>query len=316
MRIRGITLFLFGGVAELGDEPTTAGSEFVMAIAGPIVSAVLGGIFWLASWLVLPHNRPVGVVLQALALVNLTVLIFNLVPAFPLDGGRVFRSILWGVTGSLRRSTHWAALAGQAFAWILILYGAYQIFFVENGWLNGVWLGIIGLFLNNAAKSSYQQVVMRQALQGEPVRRFMNPQPITVPPSLNLRHWVEEYVYRYHRKTFPVANNGHLEGFISTQALSEYPREEWDRHTVAEAMRSDVKAISIRPDADAMRALAKMQNTGSSRLLVLDGDQLVGIVSLKDLLRFLQLKLELEDREADSGQPGNHLDSGSPTRAV
>src|SRR5207247_1317975 len=106
-------------------------------------------------------------------------------------------------------------------------------------------LVLIGIFLNSAARGSYQQVVVRQVLQGEPVRRFMNTEPIIVPPTVDLRHWVEDYVYRYHRKGFPVASNGHLEGYISTRALASYPREEWDRHTVGEVMRHDLDAISI-----------------------------------------------------------------------
>ena len=153
---------------------------------------------------------------------------------------------------------------------------------------------LIGLFLKHAAESGYQQVLIREALQGEPVRRFMNPEPVVVPPSLDLRHWVDDYVYRYHRKLFPVASNGHLEGVISTQALAQIPREEWPLHTIAEVMRHDLGPASISPDADALDALSRMQRTGMSRLLVTDGDRLVGIVSLKDLLRFLNQKIELE----------------------
>jgi CBS domain-containing protein len=115
-----------------------------------------------------------------------------------------------------------------------------------------------------------------------------------VPPSLDLRSWVEDYVYRYHRKAFPVASNGHLEGYISTQALARFPRAEWDRHTVAEVMRQDLQAVTISPQMDALEALGRMQRTGASRLLVSNGTQLLGIVSLKDLLRFLNLKIELE----------------------
>jgi Zn-dependent protease len=295
--VRGITLFLFGGVAELGSEPTSAKSEFLVAIAGPIVSAVLAGVCWLLAQLGEQGGWAAVAVLafSYLFVINLTVLVFNLIPAFPLDGGRVFRSILWGFTGNLRRATYWASSLGQAFAWLLIAWGIVQFF--GGNWVAGVWSGLIGLFLNNAAKGSYQQVLVRQALQGEPVRHFMNPEPIVVPPTLDLRHWVEDYVYRHHRKTFPVASNGHLEGVISTRVLAQYPRQEWERHTVAEVMRHDLQAISIPPDADALDALSKMQRTGSSRLLVLDGDRLVGIVSLKDLLRFLQLKMALEGTE-------------------
>lgn len=300
MPIRGITLFLFGGVAEIGDEPPSAATEFLMAVAGPIVSIILAIGFWLlavvgynAGW---PH--PVLIVLGYLAAINGLVLAFNLIPAFPLDGGRVLRSILWSATGNLRRATHWAALAGQAFAWFLIASGLMQFF--AGNWLGGIWTSMIGLFLNNAAQSGYQQVLVRQALQGEPVRRFMNADPIVVPDSLDLQHWVEDFVYRYHRKMFPVVSDGHLEGCVETRALSQIPRGEWDRHTVAEVMRHDLTALTISPDADALDALSKMQRNGVTCLLVTAGDRLVGMIGLSDLLRFLDLKLDLEGAD-DSG---------------
>jgi Zn-dependent protease/CBS domain-containing protein len=292
--IRGITLFLFGGVAELEGEPQSAGAEFLMAIAGPLVSAALAALFGVLALLGSRHtwDTRAVVVFQYLAWINAAVLVFNLVPAFPLDGGRVFRSILWGILGNVRRATYWASLLGQSFAWLLILVGVLEL--VQGKVTQGIWLGLIGMFLNHAARSSYQQILIRQALAGEPVARFMNRHPVVVSPNLDLRHLVEDFVYRYHRKAFPVASNGHLEGFITTRALERYPKGEWDRHTVAEAMSHDLGAISISPDADALSALGKMQHTGLSRLLVTDSDQLVGIVSLKDLLRFLHLKIELE----------------------
>jgi Zn-dependent protease/CBS domain-containing protein len=300
MPIRGITLFLFGGVAELGGEPTSARNEFLMAVAGPVVSAVLAGIFFILAGLGADWPSLTIMAFDRLAWINLTVLIFNLVPAFPLDGGRVLRSILWGATGNLRRATRWAAWAGQAFAWVLIGLGLLALFGGHP--MQGIWLGLIGMFLNNAARGSYRQVLAREMLQGEPVRRFMNPEPVVVPPNLDLRRWVEEYVYRYHRKLFPVADDGRLAGVIGTRVLAEVPQEEWDRHTVGELMRPDVAALSVAPDTDALEALAKMQRTGFSRLLVTEGERLVGIVSLKDLLRFLQLKVELEGPKQGSAQ--------------
>ena len=297
MPISGITLFLFGGVAELGDEPPSAGTEFLMAIAGPAVSVVLAILFWFLAvtgyrggW---PHQ--IVIVLGYLGAINALVLAFNLVPAFPLDGGRVLRSILWAVTGNLRRSTRWSSIAGQAFAWLLIGLGILQFF--AGNWLGGIWMGLIGMFLNNAAQSSYQQILVREALQGEPVRRFMNSQPITVPPSLDLHHWVEDYVYHLHHKSFPVTSNGHLEGFISTKALANIPRGEWGRHSVGEVMEHDLRTVTIPPDADALEALGKMQRNGATRLLVTDDEHLVGIITLSDLLRFLNLKIELEGSE-------------------
>jgi Zn-dependent protease/CBS domain-containing protein len=297
MPISGITLFLFGGVSELGEEPRSAGTEFLMAVAGPLVSAVLAVVFmslavvgYRGGW---PH--PVVIVLGYLGAINGVVLIFNMVPAFPLDGGRVLRSILWAATGNVRRATRWASAAGQVFAFVLIAWGVVQFF--SHNWVGGIWSALIGLFLNGAAKSSYQQVLIRQALQGEPVRRFMNPDPIVVSPSLDLLHWVEDFVYRYHHHAFPVVSNGRLEGMVTTQVLTRIPRGEWAEHTLGEVMTPDLRAVTIAPDADAMEALEKLQRTGSSRLLVADGDQLLGIISLKDLLRFLNLKLELEGQD-------------------
>jgi Zn-dependent protease len=302
MPIRGITLFLFGGVAELGSEPPSARAEFLMAIGGPVVSAVLAAGFWLLDQAGGQEAWPASAeaVFRYLWQINLAVLVFNLLPAFPLDGGRVLRSVLWGATRSLRRSTRWASTAGQAFAFLFILGGVFNV--IDGNFVGGLWLGLIGLFLNNAARSSYQQVLIRQAFAGEPVRQFMNTEPLVVPPSLDLRHWVEDYVYRYHRKAFPVGSDGQLEGFISTRALADVPRADWERHTVGEVMQHDVEAISIAPEADALQALTKMQRTGSSRLLVTDGDRLVGIVSLKDLLRFLELKMELEGDDREGGE--------------
>jgi Zn-dependent protease/CBS domain-containing protein len=305
MPISGITLFLFGGVSELGDEPQTAGTEFLMAVAGPLVSAVLAVVFWVLAFVGYqggwPH--PIVIVLGYLATINAIVLIFNMVPAFPLDGGRVLRSILWGATGNVRQATRWASYAGQAFAWLLIALGILQFF--SHNWMGGIWTALIGMFLNVAAKSGYQQILIRQALQGQPVQRFMNSNPIVVPPSLDLLRWVEDYVYRYHHRAFPVASNGQLAGVITTQALGRIPRSEWAQHTVGEVMVPDLEAVTVGATADAMEALRKMQRTGSSRLLVTEGDRLVGIVSLKDLLRFLNLKLELEGQDDNAPRPGD-----------
>ena len=293
MPIRGITLFLFGGVAEMEGEASSAGSEFLMAVAGPAVSALLVALFWGLSWAGVVSRWPVEVVVVFLYLawINGAVLIFNLIPAFPLDGGRVLRSILWGILGDLRRATKWASLLGQGFAVLLIVFGVMQ--FVMDNVIGGLRLGLIGLFLRQAAESGYRQVLIREA----PVRLFMTREPVSVPPSIDLKRWVEDYVYPQHRKFFPVMSDGRLEGVIETQALAKSPGQEWDRHTVAEVMHHDVNAVRIAPETDALKALGQMQRTGSSRLLVTDGDRLVGIISLKDLLAFLDQKFEFADME-------------------
>jgi Zn-dependent protease/CBS domain-containing protein len=303
MPIRGINLFIFGGVAELEGEPPSAGSEFLMAIAGPLVSLMLAIVFGVVAWAGVQGHWPPEIVIPAalLAFINFTVLVFNLIPGFPLDGGRVLRSILWAITGNLRRATLWASTCGQIVAWLLVIWGLIDIF--QGDLIGGLWLGLIGMFLNSAAQSSYQQLVIKEALQGEPVRRFMNTEPIVVPPEIDLRTFVEDYIYRYHHKAFPVGSAGRLEGYVSTSMLAPIPRSEWAAHTVGEVMRRNLDRIVISPDTDALHALQQIQRTGQSRLLVVDGGHLVGIVSLKDLLRFLQLKLELEGEEGRETKP-------------
>jgi Zn-dependent protease/CBS domain-containing protein len=310
--IRSITLFLFGGVAEMTEEPPSAGGEFCMAIGGPVVSGLLAMGFWgLAALGIANHWTEWSIIMCAyLAIINGVVLVFNMIPAFPLDGGRVLRAFLWWCFKDMKRATYWASLSGQLFAWILFAGAAYDILLARDTQelVNGFWLGLIGLFVQRAARGSYRQLIVREALQGEPVRRFMNPQPIVVPPTLDLRQWVEDYVYRYHRKAFPVSSNGHVEGFISTKALAQLPRDEWGRHTVAELMRHDVRAVTVHPDIDAFRALAKMERTGSNRLLVVEDEHLVGTVTLHDVLAFLQLKLELEHSSSNTSEDVHHHD--------
>jgi Zn-dependent protease/CBS domain-containing protein len=309
--IRGITLFMFGGVAEMEDEPPSAGKEFLMAIAGPVVSAVLAAGFGVLAWVTDTLGGPAAAVvaLGYLASINLIVLVFNLIPAFPLDGGRVFRALVWGLAANLRQATFWASLVGRGFAWVLIFFGIVSFF--DGKIVNGLWLVLIGIFLNGAAQASYRQVVTRLALRGEPLRRIMNPHPVTVPPSVDLRKWVDDYVYRFHHKTFPVVvEDGRLEGVINTAVLARYPRSEWHLHTISEAMRRDLNPVTLSPDADALEVLDRMRRTGWSRLLVAEGGRLVGLVSLKDLARFLQLKSELEgvDDEHHSRPTAPHVE--------
>jgi Zn-dependent protease/CBS domain-containing protein len=316
--IRGITLFLFGGVAEMTGEPPSAGREFAMAIAGPLVSAVLALLLFLLTILgtAWAWAKELVAVLNYLWMINIAVLVFNLIPAFPLDGGRVLRSILWGTMGNLRRATCWSSLTGRGFAWFLISVGILNI--MAGMVVPGIWFGLIGLFLNTAAQAGYQQVLIRQLLQGEPVSRFMNRAPIVVSPTLTLLDWVEDYVYRYHHKAFPVIENDRLIGIVSTRQLAQFPREEWEIHTVAEAMQTNLESIILSADANALQAFERMQREGVDRLLITEQGRLLGLISLRDLLQFLNLKLELEGEETDdspripdSSNPGTPVHSWS-----
>jgi len=296
LAIKGITLFIFGGVAEMGDEPRSPRAEFMMAIAGPVSSIVIGVIFYgiyalgrLNSW-----SEAVNGVVQYLAYINLLLAFFNLVPAFPLDGGRVLRSILWGRKKNLRWATHISSKIGRGFGIFLVIVGAFQ--FLTGNFIGGMWWFLIGMFLQGAAKTSYQQLLIRKALEGEQVRRFMKTDPVTITPSLSVERLVEDYIYKYHHKMFPVVQDtDKLIGCVTTRQVKEIPREEWARRKVEEITNPCSSENTIGSQADAMKALSVMNKSGLSRLMVTEGNRLVGIIALKDMLTFLSLKVELEE---------------------
>jgi Zn-dependent protease/predicted transcriptional regulator len=296
LSMKGITLFIFGGVAEMEDEPPNAKTELLMAIAGPISSAVLGGLFLAAYWggSAARWPQPVWGVLQYLGWLNLVLAVFNMIPAFPLDGGRVLRSILWAARGDLRWSTRIAAAFGSGMGVLLILLGLVSL--LTGNIITGIWYFLIGMFIRGAAQMSYRQVLIRNALSGETISRFMEPHPIVVPPSISIQELVNDYIYRYHYKMFPVATDGTLIGCISSRQVKDIPREQWDQRRVEDVLTTCSVENTIPPDTDAMKALSLMNRTGNSRLLVVDGDHLVGIITLKDMLKFLDLKMDLESR--------------------
>jgi Zn-dependent protease/predicted transcriptional regulator len=293
--MRGITLFVFGGVAEMESEPPTAKSEFLMAIAGPITSIVLAGIFYGIARLGNAMLWPVTIlgVFAYLAWINLLLAAFNLIPAFPLDGGRVLRSIVWALSRNFRRATRIASAIGTAFAFLLMFAGIASLLF--GSLITGVWWFVLGLFLQSASRMSYQQVLLRDTLQGEQVRRFMTPNPVTVPPATSLKDLVDNYVYKYQFKTFPVASDNHLLGCISVEQIKQVSPGEWERHTVQELAQPCSADNTVAPEEGAVKALSKMNRGQATRLMVVDHGQLVGgIIALRDLLRFLSRKLELE----------------------
>lgn len=295
LRIKGITLFVFGGVADMEEEPERPAAEFWMAIAGPIASIVIA----VAASLVALGGRTIGwpVWLNGtfgwLGSINLILAAFNLVPAFPLDGGRVLRSALWHWKQNLKWATRITSSLGSGFGLFLIVMGVLN--FINANFVGGMWLFLIGLFLRNASQMSYRQLMVRRALEGEPIRRFMQRDVHTVPAETTLSDFVENYVYRHHHKLFPVVDNGDLRGCVTTHQLKEVPREEWDARTVGEILEPCSEANSAPPDKDAMKTLINMNRNGKSRLLVIDDGRLQGILSLKDLMKFISLKLEIEE---------------------
>lgn len=294
MPMKGITLFIFGGVAEMGDEPTSAKAEFMMAVVGPLSSIFIGALSYGVHLLGDKSGWPESVngVIRYLAYINVLLAAFNLLPAFPLDGGRMLRSILWGARKNLRWATNISSGIGSTFGILLIVFGIYQFF--RGDLIGGLWWFLIGMFLQEAARTSYRQLLIRKALEGESVRRFMQTDPVTVPPSTSVQKLVEDYVYKYHFKMFPVVDSGKLVGCISTKQVQNVPREAWGTETVQEIAVQCPTENTIDPQADAVQALSLMNRTGDSRLMVTEDSRLVGIISLKDMLKFLSLKVELE----------------------
>lgn len=295
MPMKGITLFIFGGVAEMGEEPPEPKTELMIAVAGPLSSMVIALFFY--GLYLLGHGRlmsdPVNAVIGYLAMINGLLAAFNLVPAYPLDGGRILRAMLWGLKKDINWATRIASGIGSAFGFLLIFMGLLNL--LGGNLVGGMWWILIGMFLNSAARMSYQRLVTRRALEGEKVRRFMSRDPVTVSPSLTMEDFVEKIVYRHHHKLYPVVEkNGRLAGCISTSDAKSVSRDEWPNTTVDEFIDPCSLENTIQPDEDAVNAFSIMRRSGRSRLLVVEEGQLVGILSLKDLLGFLSLKVELE----------------------
>lgn len=292
--IKGITLFIFGGVAELEDEPSGPQAEFLMALAGPASSAALSAFFWLLRSVGLRWGWPVAVlgVLRYLTVINGSLAAFNLLPAFPLDGGRVLRAALWRWQGNVLWATRVASWIGALLGNVLVALGTIVLF--VGSFVDGSWLIVVGLYLRSASRESYRHMSVRYVLRGEPIARFVEPDPVAVPVDVSVANLVQDYVYRHRFKTFPVVDGARLVGCVRAQALNRIPREEWALHTVGELAEMCSTENTISGSEDAMHALAQMSESGSGRLMVVDGDRLIGVVTLNDLLDFLTLRLGIE----------------------
>jgi Zn-dependent protease/predicted transcriptional regulator len=292
--MKGITLFIFGGVAEMTEEPPSPKAEFFMAIAGPLSSIFFGGALLGLSFLGggAGWPRPVLGVLSYLGILNLVLAGFNLLPAFPLDGGRVLRAVLWGWKDNMRWATKIASGIGSAFGIILIVVGALE--FVFGNFIGGVWMFLIGMFLKGASETAYKQLLIRRSLEGETVGKFMKDNPVTVSPRISIQELVEDYIFKHHFKMFPVVEDDRLIGCVTLNQVKEIPREERPSRRVGDLSLSCSKENTISPDEDAMKALSQMSRTNASRLMVVRGDKLVGMIALKDMMKLLSLKMDLE----------------------
>lgn len=307
--VRNITLFLFGGVSNIQQEPHSPRAEFLLAIVGPVTSLVIGVICLLAAGLFapLPANAamnpglvlaaltPLTTVLLWLGPINIILGVFNLLPGFPLDGGRVLRAILWGATGNFRMATRWAAGVGQGFAWLLIFTGiamtfGVQVPFLGTGLVGGLWLAFIGWFMSSAARQSYQQVAVHDMLEGVPAARLMRANVPVVPPRISVGDLVHRYVMGTDERAFPVLDGDRLVGLVTLEDIRKVAREDWDIRTAAEIMTPADQLAVVQPQDDASAALDKLMERDIHQVPVMSSGHLVGLVRSSDIMRWLQLQ--------------------------
>lgn len=309
--VRNITLYLFGGVSNIQHDPDSPRAEFLMAIVGPLTSLILGGILLAFSSLALGAVRslsdplaaigrlgPLSTLVLWLGSVNVTLGLFNLIPGFPLDGGRVLRSILWAAVGDLRRATRWASGVGQVIAWLMIFSGismafGMQIPFLGTGFVSGLWLAFIGWFLNSASVQSYRQLVVHDILEGVPVERMMRIDPPTVSPTSSVSSLVHDHVLGTDDYGFPVVEGDSLIGIVTLEDVRSVPRGEWDLTSVRQIMTPSDRLVTVTPGEDGGAALDKLGQNDFRQLPVLNGSGLVGLLRRRDIVKWLQTHGEL-----------------------
>jgi Zn-dependent protease len=288
MEIEGITLWLFGGVAQFKGMFPSAGAEFRIAIAGPLVSLALGILFSLGAWLVSAHEAVDGVAAW-LGYINLMLLVFNMLPALPLDGGRVLRSALWRAKNDFRAATRVAAGVGRAFGYLFIAAGI--ALFVFQGSFSGAWLAFIGWFLLQAATNEDRYLLISDALRDLRVRDLMVRDPVTVPAEMSIGRFMDEVAWTRRYTTYPVMDDGRVVGLLAFRCVAEVPRSDWDERLVRECMIDRDKVPNLGEDEPAVEALAELSEAGIHRGLVVDGERLAGLVSITDLARALEVRM-------------------------
>lgn len=290
--IKEITLFIFGGVARLSKEPQDAGTELKVALAGPAASLVLAVVFYLLSGAVGREQYPaVYAVVYYLSFINIVLFIFNMIPGFPLDGGRVFRAIWWAWTGDQYTATKVASAIGKGFAAFLIVLGLLQI--VKGDLTGGLWAVLIGFFVRQAAESGYQQVLIKKALENVKVKDIMSRDVVTIDGNRTLAEAVEEYFFKYHFVSFPVTSDGGVIGLLKLGDIRAVEKQAWASTRVKDAMQRLGPEDSLSPDDSAADVLNRMSGDHVGRLTVIKDGELAGIISRRDILRLLELKAGL-----------------------
>ncbi len=288
--VRSITLFILGGVSNLEEEPQKPKIEFAMAIIGPVTSLVLAGAFWGLGQVVGTEKGPVAAILNYLAVINIILGVFNLLPGFPLDGGRVLRSILWGSTGDLNRATNIAATVGKGFGWALIALGVFQL--LTGNFLGGLWIAFIGWFLIGAADTSRREVTLREHLSGVSVKEVMDFNPETIGPNVLVEDVVRGIFLQGRRRAVPITRGEQLVGIVTITDVKELDQHKWTETPVEKIMtREPLYSVTLEDDlSSAMRVIAQHD---INQVLVLDRGRLVGLLNRADIIRYLQFSKEL-----------------------
>ena len=287
--IRSITLFIFGGIAEMTKEAARPGAEFKMAAAGPACSLVLGGLFALLHLFTRGTIQPLAAMALWLAYINVALAVFNLIPGFPLDGGRVFRSILWRVSGNYKRSSWIAARVGQGIGYSLIL-GGILIMFILHDWFSGLWLVFIGWFLQNAASVSYRQVQWRETLRGFTASQAMTSDCPVVPPGATVNQLVQEYAFATGHGCFLVAEEGRLWGIVTLHNIKTVSQLDWNVTQVKEIMTPVDKLKVAYPDQDGLSILEQMDESTLNQMPVVSEGRVIGLIARDNLIRLLRIR--------------------------
>jgi len=284
IQVPRITLFIFGGVSQIAGEPPSAVAEFWIAIAGPAVSVALAALFALLRPLVAPVN-PLSALAKYLALINGMLAAFNLIPGFPLDGGRVFRAIVWGISRNFRKATLIAADAGRFFGFLFIALGVWLA--LRGNFFNGLWTAFIGWFLESAAVAQVQQQVMQGLLTGHKVSEAMGHDYISISAETTLEDVVRDHILRSGRTSFVIMRGSEIVGLLTLQGIRQVPRADWATTTAVQAMIPAAQMQGIRADAELWTALEKMGKNGVDQLPVMEDANIVGMLARDDLVHYL-----------------------------
>jgi Zn-dependent protease/CBS domain-containing protein len=301
LSVRGITLHVFGGVSHLEDEPPSPRAEFLIAVVGPVTSFAIAAVLWAINATGLVKPAWAHAVVSYLVLVNFAVGIFNLVPGFPLDGGRILRATLWKWKGTLGQATYMASRVGVGFAFALMALGFLQI--LSGSVIGGLWFILIGMFLRGAADASYSQMALREALAHLPVRDIMAREVVTVPLEATVAQLADAF-WSHHVTSFPVVDGGTVRGIASVQQVHGVPAEQRMERRVSELMRPLTDDLIVGPDDSVFDALGKASRNQVGRLAVLKDSRLVGYLSLKDITHVLALRGLPDGAHSGAGGPG------------